>query len=103
MATTTIINWTHLTGSIFEPKSGLNSHDELNTSNNARGSMSDAARKHLIKSANKFLQPYSGQMLETGEIILDLDTNALTWNQRAENNFRKMLAGIDYHGILAAA
>jgi hypothetical protein len=103
MATTTLINWTHLTGSIFEQRFAFDSNSEFNPSNDSRNAMIAAARNHLIEAADKFLQPYSGQMLETGEILLDLDTNALTWNQQAENNFRKMLAGIDYHEILAAA
>lgn len=101
MASTTLTTWTRLTGSTFEQGFDLDPNWELDLSEDDRNAMNDAARTRLIKSADKFLMPYAAQMLGNGEIILDLDTNARTWNESAEESFREMLADIDYDDILA--
>ena len=101
MAFTNLTTWTRITGETFEQGYDLDPNWELDLSDDARDAMNDAARHRLIESADKFLMAYGAEMLGNGELILDLDANAQAWNEAAEEDFREMLAEIDYDDILA--
>ena len=102
MTSTLLTTWTRLVGSTFEEGYDLDCNRELDLSDDARIAMNSDARERLVGAANEFLGGYGAQLFANGEIILNLDADALVWDDDAEDAFREMLADVDYDDILDA-
>lgn len=102
MTSTLLTTWTRLVGSTLEEGYDLDSNRDLDLSDDARSAMNADARDRLIGAANEFLAAYGAHLFANGEIILNLDADALAWDDDAEDAFREMLADVDYDDILDA-